>query len=57
MQPIHAKSQRGIFSTDQSKIRIFSKERSIKVVAINASVYQRSTWVATPYGENEVDRD
>lgn len=56
MQSIQAESQRGIFSTDQSTIKIFSRERPIKVVAINASVYQRSSHVPTPYGQKEANR-
>lgn len=57
MQSTQIKNKGGIFSTGQPKIRIFSKELPIKLVAINASLYQRSTQGSTPYGENGVDHN
>ncbi len=57
MQSIRAKNQGGIFSTSQPKIRIFSKERLVQFVALNADVFQSLARMSSPYGERVSARD
>lgn len=57
MQSIRVKNQGGVFSTNQPRIRIFSKERLVQFVALNADVFQSLARMSAPYGENVVGRD
>jgi hypothetical protein len=57
MESIRVKNQGGIFSASQPKIRIFSKERFVQFVELNADVFQSLARMSTPYGGNLSARD
>lgn len=57
MQSIRVKNQGGVFSTDQPQIRIFSKERLVQFVALNADVFQSLARISSPYGGTVSARD
>lgn len=57
MKFIQSNNEGGIFSMNQPKIRIFSKERLIQFVNLNADVFQSLARMSAPYGGSILARD
>lgn len=57
MQSVRIKNQGGVFTESQPKISIFSKERVVRFVELNADVFQSLARISAPYGGNVLGRD